>query len=301
MKLTMKKIAEDLEISQMTISRYFNNGYVSKKTKEKIEAYLKVNDYEPNFFASNLKSKSNIIGFIAPRINSVTTNELVEGILNEIAKNNYKVMFAATRFDLETEEKALKEFKSLNVKGIIAIGSNTSINNMVYEKIPNSIIIGMKSETNPFIKYPEEEALTEIIEKAVSKKIKDIVYIHSKRMLSYRLVIIKKIIQNYPELNFKVMYKEDFVEETEKKLYICATDSHAYHLYEKIENRNQIGKSINIVGIGGYKTNKLISPSLTSICFPYQQVGELAVNKIINDNYENATTTYNIDYQESFK
>jgi LacI family sucrose operon transcriptional repressor len=45
----------------------------SEENRLKIDAIVKESHYTPNIFACSIRSQSNIIGFIAPRIESYTT------------------------------------------------------------------------------------------------------------------------------------------------------------------------------------------------------------------------------------
>ncbi len=105
MKITMKKIAEDLNISKMTVSRYFNGGYVSNENKAKIEEYTKKYNYTPNMLARNLKYKSNIIGFITPRIDSKTSSKVIAGIIEEIQKIDFRVLIYVTKYNSDYETR----------------------------------------------------------------------------------------------------------------------------------------------------------------------------------------------------
>ena len=50
-----------------TVSRYLNGGYVSDKTKLKIEGIIQETNFSPNTFAQSLKAKTtNLIGVIIP-------------------------------------------------------------------------------------------------------------------------------------------------------------------------------------------------------------------------------------------
>jgi len=80
-KMTMAEISRQLGISTMTVSRYFNGGYVSEENRLKIDAIVKESHYTPNIFARSIRSQSNIIGFIAPRIESYTTSLVIKGAL----------------------------------------------------------------------------------------------------------------------------------------------------------------------------------------------------------------------------
>lgn len=299
MKVTMKKIAADLNISKMTVSRYFNGGYVSEETKQRIEAYVQECGYTPNVFAQNLKSESNIIGFITPRMDSITTNKLISGILEEAKKNNIRVMFHATNFDKESEVKAINEFRSLNAKGIIIVATPDTEKNLKNINANNIIVIGLKVKTNANIMYPESKAVEEILN---NSKYDEINYIYSKQIVSHRRKIVEKLCkENSIKLEVTPINKMNN-KIKENVLYICSTDKMAYELYRNLnEDRNKIGVNFEVIGFGDYDQNDIIYPSLTSVSYPYEQAGLNAVSMIANNDYRSYETDYEIKYRDSFK
>ena len=66
-KLTILDIATLSGVGKSTVSRFFNNGYVSQEAREKIQKVIEENSYAPNVFARGIKAKNNkFIGIIVP-------------------------------------------------------------------------------------------------------------------------------------------------------------------------------------------------------------------------------------------
>lgn len=68
--VNIKDVAKIANLSVATVSRYLNqNGYVSKRSSERIEQAIQELDYKPSSVARSLsKKQSNIIGLIVPDI-----------------------------------------------------------------------------------------------------------------------------------------------------------------------------------------------------------------------------------------
>ena len=65
--ITIKEVAEKAGVSSMTVTRAINNsGYVSEKTREKIEAVIKETGYIPNRLASTLFALSSGLAVTEP-------------------------------------------------------------------------------------------------------------------------------------------------------------------------------------------------------------------------------------------
>ena len=69
-KITLKQIANELEVSISTVSKALKNSReISKDTTEKIQAFAKLYHYKPNNIALSLKSRrTKNIGVIIPDI-----------------------------------------------------------------------------------------------------------------------------------------------------------------------------------------------------------------------------------------
>ncbi len=301
MKITMKKIAEDLNISKMTVSRYFNGGYVSNENKIKIEEYTKKYNYTPNMLARNLKQKSNIIGFITPKIDSRTLSKVIEGIIEEAQKIDFRVLIYVTKYNSKEEIQAFNELKSLNAVGIIAIATPNILSSKDVLETEGLVVLGSVAETKGNIYYPEDEAILDIINK---NKFSKIVYVDSKEILFVRFEIVKKEIEKLEGLNFAHTYIEDISHVTLNKdtLYICATDNIAYKLYRIIKKTEfAIGSDIGVVGYGDYDSNDLVDPPLSSVSYPYNDAGKLAAKMIIEDDFRIEKMSKQLMLRESFK
>ncbi|MGL4589528.1 MAG: LacI family DNA-binding transcriptional regulator [Mycoplasmatales bacterium] len=295
MKITMKKIAQDLNISIMTVSRYFNDGYVSAENREKIAVYVEKHNYSPNMFAQNLKSESNIIGFITARMDSYTATQTVKGIIKQAEQSNMRVLFHATNYDSDSEDKAIREFQALNAKGIIIVATQDTIKKQDVVENEKIVIVGQKCASKNTIYYPEEKAISELVNENFSK----VIYFYKQETLSERKEYVKTIFQ---------LQDQDIILASEMSqhiqngyLYICSTDEVAYDLYKELrKTKLVIGKDVFVVGVGDYKYNELVAPSLTSIAYPYEQAGADAVRIINGELKAGHQTEYQVNFRESY-
>lgn len=77
-KSTIQDIATMAGVSKSTVSRYLNNGYVSREKAAKISEIIDQTGFQSNFFAKRLKTKhSKLIGVVLPRMDSVTVGKLL--------------------------------------------------------------------------------------------------------------------------------------------------------------------------------------------------------------------------------
>ena len=314
-KMTMAEISKQLGISKMTVSRYFNGGYVSEENRNKIDVIVKENHYIPNKFARSIRSQSNIIGFIAPRIESNTTRLVIKGALAAAHKYQARVLFHATGFNLESEREAVSEFYGLNALGTLLIASKHCVDEPFYKTLDNLIFIGKDIPSRCCLFYPESNAINALVFHTI-KQLKEqkaplcaLQYIYDNRMLSGRTQLMQSSInQCAPELDFSLHSLSDSeqkepYQEIELKpshLYFCATDNIAVRLYRRAkELQLKIGHDLWIVGVGDYEYSDLLVPSLTSISFNYYEMGYQAVKKLIKRDFTSLEGEYELKIRES--
>ena len=68
MKITIKEVAEQANVSPSTVSRVLSNSsQISEKTKERVREVIRELNYKPNAFARSLANKkSRILGVVLP-------------------------------------------------------------------------------------------------------------------------------------------------------------------------------------------------------------------------------------------
>lgn len=92
--ITLKEIAYIHDLSISTISKALNDSAeISIRTKEKVKETAKAYNYRPNSIARNLKcNRSYTIGVIVPELSTPFFQQVMEGIMEESIKNDYKIM-----------------------------------------------------------------------------------------------------------------------------------------------------------------------------------------------------------------
>ena len=125
-KILIKHIAEKLDVSNTTVSLVLSgkatNGRVSKSMIEKINAFAKELDYEPNNMARGLRvGKSKIIGLIVADISNIFFSKLAFYIQEHAEKFGYTVMITNTNESDEKMQKVINVLKGQQVDGFIIV------------------------------------------------------------------------------------------------------------------------------------------------------------------------------------
>jgi len=93
-KITLKKIAQDLQVSISTVSKALRDSHeISLETREKIKRYAKKYNYKPNNIALSLKNqKTKKIGIIIPEIVHHFFATVISGIEKVANEKGYQVI-----------------------------------------------------------------------------------------------------------------------------------------------------------------------------------------------------------------
>ena len=133
-------VAELAGVSPTTVSRVINNkGYLSEKTKQKVQEAMKTLGYKPNNLARGLQGKSaQLIGLIFPNISNIFYSELIEYLEIELFKHGYKVIICNSQNDPAKEREYIEMLEASQVDGIISSSHNLGIDD--YERVAAPII-----------------------------------------------------------------------------------------------------------------------------------------------------------------
>ena len=105
--VTINDIAKMAGVAKSTVSRYLNGGSISKKTKAKLDAIVAETGYTPNTFAQSLKAKrTNTVGTIILRLDSYSSNAVLEGIDQELLKRQMQLVIMNSSQSVEREDEA---------------------------------------------------------------------------------------------------------------------------------------------------------------------------------------------------
>ncbi|OZT77443.1 LacI family DNA-binding transcriptional regulator [Salinicoccus roseus] len=121
-KITIKEVAKKADVSVSTVSQYLNKRYhyMSDATKKRIDAAIKELDYEPNFLARNLKSKSTkTIGIIVANILHHFSTSITRSIEDYCDSNGYHLIICNADDNSEKEKKYIQNLISKQVDGLI--------------------------------------------------------------------------------------------------------------------------------------------------------------------------------------
>ena len=135
-KVTLKKIAETLDLSTATVSKALKDySDISLETKLKVRALADSLNYKPNPFAQSLRNKeSKIIGLIIPEIVHDFFANIILGVTKTAEKHGYLVITLQSDESYGVEKRQIELLLNKNVDGIlISLADNTVDYNHIRE------------------------------------------------------------------------------------------------------------------------------------------------------------------------
>lgn len=119
--ITLKEIAKELGISISTVSKSLKNySEISQETRDKVQAFAKLYNYQPNNIALSLKNrKSFTIGVIIPEVVHHFFASVIKGIEKIAISNGYTIIIGVSNEQLKKESNTIKTLSNGTVDGFI--------------------------------------------------------------------------------------------------------------------------------------------------------------------------------------
>jgi LacI family transcriptional regulator len=307
-EVTIYDIARILEISPATVSRALNDHpAINSKTKLLISAKASEMGYRSNTFASNLRRRStHTLGVIVPRLNSHFMSAVLAGMEQEANESGYNLLISQSLESVKKEIANAKTMFNSRVDGLLAsVAYDTDTFDHFEDFIKKGVPVLFFDRV---IDHPQcsgvvidnvkagYEAASHLIKQGcqrimhVTGNLKRNVY--SGRLEGYRnalsenglplsadLVMITDLSQ---EAGMLAAQQVDSLPLRPDGIFI-SNDICAVSCMKSLKERGyRIPENIAIVGFNNDPVSQVIEPNLTTVYYPGQQMGEVAVRSMIN-------------------
>jgi len=307
-EITIYDIAKHLNVSSSTVSRGLkDHPTISKKTKKLILDTAEKMGYRSNTFASNLRrQKTNIIGVIVPRLNSSFMSDAIAGMEKMASNSGYNLIITQS---LETEKKEILNASTLfnnRVDGLIlSLSYNTKsiahIEPFLRKNIPVLFFDRVCTRKNcSTIVIDNFKAGYDITSHLISQGCENILHVtgnlsrnvYSDRFEGYKQALSENNL-NFKEENLITnnLSLEEGLDVVKKILKmnplpdgvfvtndLCAANI----MVELKKNGIKIPTDIAFAGFNNDPVSKLVEPGLTTINYKGFEMGELAIQIMIN-------------------
>lgn len=138
-RTSLKDLAQELGVSIATVSRALRSSpEIGQDMQAKVKELAKRLNYRPNPFAQSLRKEApRVIGVVVPNLVTHYYAAVLDGIEDEARKEGYSVISANTHENTDAEIRAIDNFISLHVEGIVACLSQNTTDYSHFEEIAN--------------------------------------------------------------------------------------------------------------------------------------------------------------------
>lgn len=301
--MDINQIAQMAGVSRATVSRYFNNGYVSQEKREIIAKVIEKTGYAPSQQAKTLRTgKTNVVGVIIPKINSTSISRIVAGISQVLNEAGYQVLLANTANDPSREVEFLNLFqKSNQVDGAILVATMFTPEHrraMDGLRVP-LVIVDQITSDRPCVYQDDLGAVRTITQHVLSTSSNPAYIGVNEEDVSAGQMRREGFLAACDEAGIEVPAHRitvgDFSIEagydcTEQLLdadpdidaIICATDTIACGALTCLRERGvSVPDDIQVTGIGDGDLSQIVDPPLTTVHHHYKSTGNEAAKMLL--------------------
>ncbi len=308
-RITLKQVAEALDVSMMTVSRALNNSpNVDKDTKERVLKKAHELGYSPNHIAKSLvQKKTQTIGVVVPEITHSFFPEAIRGIEEIAYQAGYQIMLTHSAENFEREVAAIETLVSKRVDGILISLAESDKDTSVYTQVLKmglQLVFFDRCAYNigtSCVSINDEESARSATNHLIEHKYKRIghlsgpltISISKERLKGYKKALRQHNIKYNEELVVEAGFHEeggykamnqllDLSPGKRPRAVVAVNDPAAFGAMKAIKERGlKIPKDVAIVGISDDIRAELMPTPLTTMRQPAYEEGKLAAKKLI--------------------
>jgi DNA-binding LacI/PurR family transcriptional regulator len=333
MKVTIKEVAKEANVSPSTVSRVISDSsQISEETKERVRDAIKRLKYKPNAIARSLANKkSRILGVVVPNeAQDLITNtffiQAMKGMSRYAQNKKYYITYAFSE-DEKTELEYINNFITSNlVDGICLLRARTDDKSIKYLRETQFpfVVIGRPEESEDLLWVDNDnfQATYNLVNELIKKGHKCIAFLGAKKEWNVTKDRFKGFkvaceINGISIQDKNVVIMDDFNEQEGRNgaikllenitptAIIAEDDVLAFGTLKVLHERNI--KNTEVVGFNNSPLAEFQIPALSSIDINAAELGYYATKILIDflENNETTTNHYIIDSKlikrESFK
>ena len=308
-EITIYDIAKHLNISATTVSRGLkDHPTINKNTRKKIFEAAKHLGYRSNTFASSLRSKKTFtIGVVVPRLNSYFMSAALAGMEDAASRENYNLIISQSLENAEKEVANAHTMFNKRVDGLLVSLAYDTENihhfDPFFKKgIPVVFFDRIYSHNeSTCIVIDNYKAAYDVTEHLIGQGCKRIMHLGGnmlRNVYAERLRGYKQALRDYnlPFDEKKLLFISKLNEEAGTKAaehilkmtgkpdaVFSANDTAAVYCMLKLKEAGiRIPADIAFAGFNNDPISKIIEPNLTTVNYSGYDIGEAAVNSLIN-------------------
>ncbi|MBN1894909.1 LacI family DNA-binding transcriptional regulator [bacterium] len=302
-QVTQSKIAKLLGISTVTVSKALrNHPDISPETIQRVKRLANELGYTPDLIARALSSRrSNIIGVVLPEIDHTFFAGVMKGIYSVAEENHYQIVLTVSREDDQREVENLQTLAAMRVDGIlISISQKTQdvqifrkirerkIPVVFFDRIPDdngfsSVVVNDREAAFQAVQYALDQGFTRIVHLGGLQHIS----IARDRAAGYWDALhaagMKEndgcvIPCGFSEEDGYLAFKQMMQTQPRADAVFTVNDPVAIGVYDAAKETGlRIPEDIGVIGFSDNIISRYLSPPLTTISQPAQEIGRRSV------------------------
>ena len=304
---SIREVAKLANVSPATVSRVMNGtAKVDDEKKKRVLKAIEETGFVPNEVARSLFKKSaKIIGLILPSIENPFFAQLAGAIERNAEKHGFRLVLCNTGSVAEKEKAAMQMLSSMNADGIILTTSNEELREYTESSSIPIIVTDRIFQGSSKLKYvhcDHYKGGRMAAEHLIDCGCKSIVCIKGQQEISsardryqgYKDVcneqgIKEQTMDSAYDFDEGMKVTEDLLEKyKDVDGIIACNDMVAISAYKVLHKKGiKVPEQIQLIGFDDIALSKLITPELTTISQPVDEIGAKAAELIIQkDNGE---------------
>ncbi|NLZ77580.1 MAG: LacI family transcriptional regulator [Spirochaetales bacterium] len=297
----IKEVAKLAGVSVSTVSRVFNQqSYVKAETRARILEAIEETGYVPNRAAREMVAKhATTVGIVMPETFNNFQRQIFSIVARQLEEHSYHTGFYYASTEAEEEMKCLNRIKADRLDGIIILHELTQPGFNEYlstRNIPTVLAtFSGQSWDAPAIHISEEEAAAVAVRHLINKGHRKIAAIagrqfsfSSRRLAGYgnalalaNIALDERSIVHASTYSMRSGYEaaRRLSEQSDSFTAVFAiTDELAIGAIRYFQDRGlRIPEDLSVVGFDDIELASFVSPRLTTIAQPIEEMGNLAV------------------------
>ncbi|MBA4263513.1 MAG: LacI family transcriptional regulator [Comamonadaceae bacterium] len=125
-RVTLKEVALAARVSTATVSRVLSSpNVVSASTREQVMAAVRKLDYQPDAVARTLASgQSRTVGCVVPTLDHAIFARSTQAMQTTLARAGYQLLIASHEYDLDTEFEVTRVLQQRGVDALVLVGTD---------------------------------------------------------------------------------------------------------------------------------------------------------------------------------
>ena len=301
--MNIAEVAKLAGVSPSAVSRYLNNGYLSKEKKEAIRKVIRETGYRPLTQAQILRTrKTRTIGVILPKIDSFSISSVVAGIDSVLETKGFQILLADTRNSPEKELDYLDTFDDQRVDGVILIATVFTprhLSALKNGKLP-VVLVGQHLPGFPCVYHNDYQAFYDMTRLVLQKGCRRLGYIGAlsqdkavgqERKRAYQDAVREAGLEEQAEHTAVAEFSMRSGREKAQELLetygpldalICATDNMAAGALQYLHGQGiKVPEEMLLTGQGASGISEVTTPAITTIRYFYEESGANAAGLLL--------------------